>query len=415
MSSDWLHISPMSGSGDTQLTIRAEDNPSGIERRARIIITAGTLSKTIEVVQGLAECDIFAIYNQPYSVKLVGDRSLLARVVVSSEYGEITLTPESGVDWNKMSSNTTYFGNGRIPPSQITVKFFFKNDFDGVLPANMFQDIEHVETFEVRDRITTLSPETFKNNTDLTHVKLYSGVTGYSGTVHSGTSVGNVYYSMPNAVAVNCPNLYRFYGESPLIVTGTTTPDTSAMLVYDNMLIGVVQYTSITDYFIPDGITGLTSYVFSKGGATPSGITMPNSVIAIGSNCFQGQTALSALTLSSGLISLGSYAFSGCTNLLTLIANAPTPAPVSNYTFSGISTGGTLYYPQGSNYHSWFIQTDTSRLLDYYGWNGISGLDIQPSVDYIEFGASANTTYSSALTVFITSNVGNYTLQAQDN
>ena len=368
MSSDWLHISPMSGSGDTQLTIRAEDNPSGIERRARIIITAGTLTKTIEVVQGLAECDIFAVYNQPYSVKLVGDRSLLAMVVVSSEYGEITLTPESGVDWNKISTNTTYFGDGRIPPSQITVKFFFKDDFDDVLPANMFQDIEHVETFEVRDRITTLSPETFKNNTDLTDVKLYSGVTGYSGTVHSGTSVGNVYYSMPNAVAVNCPNLHRFYGDSPLIVTGA--PNASAMLAYNNMLIGVVQYLSITDYYIPDGITGLSSYVFSTKHDYPTvtGISIPDSVVTIGDYCFRNQSNISALTLSSGLTSIGSGAFSACTDLLSITCNATTAPPVNNYTFSGISTGGTLYYPQESDYSSWFIQSNDSRLLDYYSW-----------------------------------------------
>lgn len=408
--SNWLHINPVSGTGSVQLEIRAEDNVLGVIRKAKIIVTAGTMTRTIDVVQGIADCDIFAVYNQPYSVKLVEDRSLLAMVVVSSEYGEITLTPESGVDWNKISTNTTYFGDGRIPPSQITVKFFFKDDFDGVLPANMFQNIENVDTFEVRDRITTLSPETFKNNTDLTHVKLYSGVTGYSGTVYSGTSVGNVYYSMPNAVAVNCPNLYDFYGDSPLIVTGTTIPSGGAILVYDNMLIGVVQYASITDYLIPDGITGLTSYVFSKGGASPSEITIPNSVIAIGSNCFEGQTGLSALTLSSGLTSLGSYVFSGCTNLLSITCNAVTAPPVNNYTFSGISTGGTLYYPQESDYTSWFRESDTSRLLAYYHW--IDGMPPIMTISQTQLVYSNN---GGGLNITITANKGGWMLQPTEN
>jgi hypothetical protein len=42
---------------------------------------------------------------------------------------------------------------------------------------------------------------------------------------------------------------------------------------------------------------------------------------------------------------------------------------VESYTFRGISSNGTLYYPEGSDYSLWL--KSNSYYLGYYGWQGV--------------------------------------------
>lgn len=60
--SNWLHISPTTGRGSTQMTISADTNKTGYPRKAKIIVTAGTMTRTIDVLQTPSEADIVITY-----------------------------------------------------------------------------------------------------------------------------------------------------------------------------------------------------------------------------------------------------------------------------------------------------------------------------------------------------------------
>lgn len=72
-------------------------------------------------------------------------------------------------------------------------------------------------------------------------------------------------------------------------------------------------------------------------------------------------------------------AFSGCENLRSITVHSPiwirTP---DDYTFFKVKTGGTLYYPEGSDYSSWFNYPD-NKLYDlaYYNWKGVE-ISVEP-------------------------------------
>ena len=92
--------------------------------------------------------------------------------------------------------------------------------------------------------------------------------------------------------------------------------------------------------------------------------------------------------------------FSGCENLQSITVHSPiwngTP---DGYTFFKVKTGGTLYYPEGSDYSSWFNYPDNKVYdLEYYEWNGVEiGTTDKPSVvagyNVKEFDGNAVSSY----------------------
>ena len=88
MSENWLHINPVSGTGSAQMTISADTNTTGVVRKAKIVITAGTMTRTIDVVQQPTEGDIVCTYEvQSGSFKLCSSYTNIARLLVFADNG----------------------------------------------------------------------------------------------------------------------------------------------------------------------------------------------------------------------------------------------------------------------------------------------------------------------------------------
>lgn len=120
-------------------------------------------------------------------------------------------------------------------------------------------------------------------------------------------------------------------------------------------------------------------YEMPSGGTTPvlqgnqylKEVTITDNVGAIQSSAFTGCSALSSVTIGSGLTRVGNGAFSGCSSLDFIKITAPTAPSIGSNTFYGVATGGTLKYPEESNYNSWL--SPAAYYLGYYGWPGFSG------------------------------------------
>lgn len=144
--------------------------------------------------------------------------------------------------------------------------------------------------------------------------------------------------------------------------------------------------TSLTGVTIGYGTLSLT-YCF-RDCTRLARVTLPETIVTIASS-FTGCISLQRIVIPAGVASLG-WEFSGCTSLSSVTFEGPTsltggafsgctslteircfsrmPAELYGEAFRNVSTGGTLYYPYGSDYSSWLSTNE--YYLGYYGWTG---------------------------------------------
>ena len=90
MSQNWLHISPTSGTGSAQMTISADTNTTGVVRKAKIVITAGTMTRTIDVVQQPSEEYVVCTYVINSTAEtLMTNNWYLSKAVITTSAGTV--------------------------------------------------------------------------------------------------------------------------------------------------------------------------------------------------------------------------------------------------------------------------------------------------------------------------------------
>lgn len=428
MSENWLHISPTSGTGSTQMSISADTNTSGAIRKAKIIITAGTMSRTIDVVQMPTEGDIVCTYEvQSGSFKLCNSYTNITRMLVMAANGNtLSYTGTSVNDErdygallgvNEGDIITAYFYlsyNNELYPNifayGVPVKTIKLNEINFTMEISQANP-PYPKSTPIFSNLPKLETIDFGNATDI-----YTHLT-YIGPAYRGS--WDYYYTLIS----NCPKLSGFTGDNPLVENNRT-------ISKDGKLLGVALYGT-EEYVIPSDITCVTynclNYTnYTAETKTIKSLVIPDSVTTINVirygnpvfiNCnsltsitmadsvvnlydpnyydsgktdkmFQNCTALTKVNVSSGLtwgsymfqncvslkeLTIPSYvylgyadgAFYGCSSLKSITAESSTAAiGVTQNTFYGIATGGTLYYPEGSDYSSWL--STNQYYLGYY-------------------------------------------------
>lgn len=421
--SNWLHISPTSGNGNTQMTISADTNDTTSFRRAKIVVTAGTMSKTIEVVQYPTQGDItckYTVSSGSFSVVDLG--SYFEKVVVYAENGNSVVYTGTGATQSIDYATILGVQEG----DTITAQFYTTNH---LLNTTWFNNLPQLKTLSINDGITgataytTFSMVYNCQNLETIHIsgsmeRFYSGE-----TIAHHTPIE--YWDWTISLVMNCPKLSAFTGDNTLIQDSRT-------LSRDGNLVGAALY-GIEEYVVPSNITGVGACCFALPTGTSvqqtiKSIVIPDSVTAIHNtyigtaqwsnfyNCasltsvtmadtvvsattpqmFYGCSSLTDVRVSSGLTYWGAEMFAGCSSLQKLtipesvtgigtsiyswanshsvftgctaltsitISNATQPSSTTE-TFQGIATGGTLYHPEGSDYNLWL--SGSPYYLGYY-------------------------------------------------
>ena len=123
--------------------------------------------------------------------------------------------------------------------------------------------------------------------------------------------------------------------------------------------------TGLVSVEIPSGVSEIPASCF-YGCTKLASIVIPDSVTSIGSMAFKWNYALTTLNIGSGCTHIDSNAFEGCTRLKLINITSPS-CNVEYNTFYNIAEGGTLAYPEGSDYSQWLSSNE--YYLGYYGWN----------------------------------------------
>ena len=140
-------------------------------------------------------------------------------------------------------------------------------------------------------------------------------------------------------------------------------PD-SVISIDTNTFNGCTGLTSVT---IGNGVTsiGVNAFVGCIG---LTSVTIPNSVTSIGDGAFTGCTGLTSVTIGNGVTSIGNSAFDGCTGLTSIVSNAITAPTIKSNTFTNIKSNGTLIVPSGSTgYDIWMVNS----YLGQYSWTKV--------------------------------------------
>ena len=212
-----------------------------------------------------------------------------------------------------------------------------------------------------------------------THINEYafyncSGLTGDINLPNSITNIGNyAFYGCSNLTgAINIPagvtNIepYTFYNCSGL--TGELT--------------------------IPDSVVNIGECAFYGCSGFTGELTIPDSVETINSYAFAGCSELTSITLGKNVNNLKSRVFQSCNKVKEITSNNMTAPDIVSDTFSGFSTGGTVFCPVSSiGYDNWMINGLTSQkweLKEPYEIN--SYFDLQITADNVKTGRQTKTT-----------------------
>ena len=105
--------------------------------------------------------------------------------------------------------------------------------------------------------------------------------------------------------------------------------------------------SALTSVTIPEGVTSIEWSAFA-GCSSLTSVTIPEGVTSIGDWAFQGCSVLTSVTIPSSVMSIGTSAFWHCPSLTSVTVKYPSPAStINNATFSN-RANATLYVPKGS-------------------------------------------------------------------
>lgn len=156
---------------------------------------------------------------------------------------------------------------------------------------------------------------------------------------------------------------------------GTITFDGPVSAVPNNAFSGNTTMTTLT---LPEGIESIGDGAIGNNSYLTA-ITLPNSLRTIGGNGLIN-LGLRSIIIPSGVVDIGNGGMAWMNRLTAITSYAVTAPRIYDVTFYGIRQGGTLYYPQGSDYSLWMNGTPYG--IDYpLGNNGWTAVEFDPSDD----------------------------------
>lgn len=202
-----------------------------------------------------------------------------------------------------------------------------------------------VTNLEIPSGITSIKDRAFHNCTSLVSVSIPSGVTSIGIAAFYGCSsltsvsipegitsiAGNSFNNCSLLTSITIPSSvasiggYAFGGCSSLASVNITDLTAWCNIDFVNLYSNPLTFanrlylngTEVTTLAIPDGITAIKNYAFSRAKKVTS-VSIPNSVTSIGISAFERCDLLSSITVPNSVTSIGNSVFTNCSKLASV-------------------------------------------------------------------------------------------------
>jgi hypothetical protein len=182
-------------------------------------------------------------------------------------------------------------------------------------------------------------------------ISAYSGQTGellFTAPFRNSGMLDNIQFSSTPLPELN--GLIYITNAASITITGYNGPNTAVVIPGT---INGYTVTSIGDHAF-DGSYGI---------ASPTSITIPDSVTNIGNSVFYGDTSLTNVTIGQGVINIGMNDFINCISLNAITVNSLNPAytSIAGVLFSK-DTNNIIQYPSGITNGSYILPVNVVNI-----------------------------------------------------
>lgn len=264
--------------------------------------------------------------------------------------------------WCKYTGLPLTLYDGSFGPSLVQTRKYgpwFIHEFDDDLyniPQGAFFSARTLTTVILPDSVTEIGYQAFRKSAYLTDIRLPENL----------QSIGEcAFESCYRLASLNLPEslseIGRYAFDQCRLIAGH-------LIIPDNVsTIEAYAFrgcSSITQLTLGDRLFTIGDYAFNNCSGLTGDLIVPNNVESIGYRAFEGAD-LTSITLGSSLQRMEEWTFAQ-QPISSITCYATTAPAIERTTFYGIASGGTMEYPEGSDYRAWF--SNDEYYLGYHGW-----------------------------------------------
>ena len=328
-------------------------------------------------------CDGLTSIYIPNSVTYIGSIAFLSCTSLKA------FSVDSANDYYKADSGVLFNKNGTelvcYPAGKAVDNYSIPNSVT-TIGNDAFHGCSGLTSIEIPNGVTTIGGQAFCDCSGLTSINIPNSVTAIGFQAFRYCS-GLTSIFIPNSVTaigsmafVDCTSLKSFSVDSAndyyKAVSGVLFNKEGTELLYYPV------EKNANSYNIPNGVITISDNAFN-GCSGLTSIVIPNGVTTIGSHAFCDCSGLTSIDIPNSVTTIGYSAFYGCDNLTSVTVEMDAPLTIVENTFTS-RTDATLYVPAGSKaayeaaaYWKEFKEIEEFMPVGYIFTAEVNGLQMQ--------------------------------------